>query len=255
MGMRRCTRSASWPRHAVVALAFAAAAWAGSAVADAYAVLSLVGDRMTIVTQGPKTGSHLDQDVYDVLPVTVPALDNVALAAAEAAIRKSDPAAPITHLRASDRTLYTLVDGWLDPDAAALRALVSFVAKAVPAAKDARLLLILPYRTEPQFLTYFGYRGSGSVGGLGFYLGASTVDREAINGFLGVFANLQLVLVDPRSGAIEAHEAVIAGNAYSAARSKGVWDALSAERKIEALQTLTQGEIERRVSAMVASAR
>lgn len=238
----------------LLAVGIAAAAWAGSAFAEGYAVLSLIGDRMTIVSQGPKTGSHLDQDTYDVLPISVSTLDDLAIAAAEAAIRKSRPAASITRLRAADRTLLASGDGWLDADATALRALVAFVAKAAPKT-DSHLLLVLPYRTEPQFLTYSGYRGSGSVAGLGFYLGASNVDREALHGFLGVFANLQVLLVSLPSGAIEAHQPVIAGTAYSAALSKGTWNALSPERKIEVLQTLAQEEIERRVSAMVASAR
>ena len=58
-----------------------------------------------------------------------------------------------------------------------------------------------------------------------------------------------------QTGAIEAHQPVIAGTAYSAALTRGAWNALTAEGKIEAVQTLAQGEIEQRVSAMIGSRR
>jgi hypothetical protein len=242
------------PRAALAGLVLAL--FAGTALAaEDFRILSLVGDRLTIITQGPQVGSHLDQDTYDILPIKVSALDDLALDAADKAVRRARPGATIMQLRATDRSLYEVGDGWQKPDSASIRSLATYVAKAAPVAADSRLLLILPYKTEPQFLTYFGWRGTGAAGGMGFYLGTSNVNRESIPGFLGVFANLQLVLVNLQSGAIEAHQPIIAGTAFSAAMTKGAWNALTAERKIEALQALAQGEIENQVSAMVGSRR
>ena len=239
------------PLHATLA-GVALALCTGPALADTYAVLSLVGDRVTIVAQGPETGSRLDQDTYDILPIKESGLDDLVVVATEDAIRKSRPAATVTKLRGTNRGLHAVGEGWLAPNSDALRSLVAFVAKAVPAAPDAHLVLILPYRTEPQFLTYAGYRGSGSVGGLGFYLGVDAIDREVIGGFLGVFANLQVVLVNLQTGAIEAQQSAIAGSAYSAAESRGQWDALTGERKLAVLQTLTRGELERTLPVVLA---
>ncbi len=233
----------------------ALAACAGNAMAaETYQVLSLVGDHLTIARQGTQVGSHLDPDDYLTIPVAENAFDDLAVVAAEGAIRKARPGAAVTMLRAK-RSIYAIGDGLMKPDSEQAKALVAWVAKAAPPAPDSRLLLILPYRAEPQFLTYRGYRGSGSVAGLGLYIGGATVDREPIPGFLGVFANLQLVLLDPKTGAVLAQQPVIAGSAYSAAMSKGTWDALDGEAKYAALKTLTQGEIERRVPEMVGSAR
>ena len=191
------------PRVALAGLALAL--FAGTALAaEDFRILSLVGDRLTIITQGPQVGSHLDQDTYDILPIKVSALDDLALDAANKAVRRARPGATIMQLRATDRSLYEVGDGWQKPDSTSIRSLVAYVAKASPVAADSRLLLILPYKTEPQFLTYFGWRGTGAAGGLGFYLGTSNVNRESIPGFLGVFANLQLVLVNLRAGAIKA---------------------------------------------------
>ena len=224
----------------------------GTALADAYAVLSLVGDHVTIVAQGPETGSRLDQDAYQILPVKETALDDYVVVAAEDAVRKARPGATVTKLRANDRAMHGVGEGWLAPNSDALKSLVAFVTKAVPAAPDSHLVLILPLRAEPQFLTYAGYRGSGSVGGLGFYLGDAAIDREAIGGFLGVFANLQVVLVNLQTSAIEGQQRVVAGNAFSGANSKGAWDALSAERKFAVLQTLMQGELARAMPGVLA---
>ena len=45
-------------------------AWAAQANADTYAILSLVGDHLTIAGQERQSGSHLDQNRYEV--VTMP---------------------------------------------------------------------------------------------------------------------------------------------------------------------------------------
>jgi hypothetical protein len=241
------------PRAGLAGLALAACA-ATALGAENYSILSLVGDHFTVVHQGAQTGSHLDQDEYEKFPITGVALDDLAVAAAEAAIRRVRPDATVSLLRAS-RSIYPTDDGWLKADSAQARSLVAWVAKAAPPSPDSRLLVILPYRTEPQFLTYSGYRGTGSVAGLGFYFGFGTVDREIFPGFLGVFANLQMALVNLQTGAIEAHQPVIAGSAHSAAQSKGIWETLDRARKVAALTTLAQGEIERRIPAMVDAAR
>ncbi|MEO8675321.1 MAG: hypothetical protein ABI569_07065 [Casimicrobiaceae bacterium] len=246
-------RSSRSLRFGFVGLAFAA--WIGNALAaESYQVLSLVGDHLTIARQGPQTGSHLDQDDYLAVPVAESAFDDIAVVAAEGAIRKARAGAAVTMLRAN-RAIYSVGDALIKADSEQARSLVAWVAKAAPPTPDSRLLLILPYRAEPQFLTYNGYRGSGSVAGLGLYIGDATVDREPIPGFLGVFANLQLVLIDTQTGAILAQQPVVAGTAYSAAMSKGTWDALDGEKKYSALKTLTQGEIERRIPELVGAAR
>jgi len=233
----------------------ALAAWTGTVhAAENYQVLSLVGDHLTVARQGQQIGSHRDQDDYLNVPVVESAFDDIAVVAAEGAIRKARPGAAVTMLRAN-RAIYSVGDALIKPDSEQARSLVAFVAKAAPPTPDSRLLLILPYRAEPQFLTYNGYRGSGSVAGLGLYIGGATVDREPIPGFLGVFANIQMVLINTQTGAILAQQPVVAGTAYSAAMSKGTWDALDGEKKYAALKSLTQGEIERRIPEMVGAGR
>jgi hypothetical protein len=160
-------------------------------------------------------------------------------------------------LRASDPTLYVSKDGWFDIPPEQIHALVAFVAKAVPPAPDTRLLLIAPYLAQPQLRTATDYRGSGSVAGLGFYVSPSFQRGHGIAGFFGVFANFQLLLIDPRNEAVERREVVVAGTAYPAARAPdGVAaNALTPEEKIKALQVLVQSEIDQRLRAMLVTAK
>jgi len=236
-------------RIAFVALA----AWAGAAGAAEYVVLSLVGDRITVVSAQTDVGTHLDPNDYTVLPVTGTLLDDTAIVTVEDGIRGARPGATVTKLRATGRAAYAVGDGWLKSGTPEYDELISVVAKAVPTADS--LLLVAPYRTTPQFLTYEGYRGQGSVAGLGFYLGAANVDRESLPGFLGVFANLQLALVDMKTKSIVAQQPIIAGKAHSSANSRGVWDTLPADQKVEALRALEQDQIRNQLSQVLGAAR
>lgn len=227
---------------------------AGVACGEDLAVLSLVGKRLTIVVEGQQVGTHLDGNVYTSVPLVDATLDDLVVGVAEAAIKSARPDASVTRLRAHDRAARTIGEGWMPANSAELQAIVSLVALELRPAPGTRLLLVLPYRTEPELASYSGYRGTGSAAGLGFYVGWGPVNRSLISGFLGVFANLQLVLVDMGTGGIVAQERAVVGEVHSAATSTAPWDALSAEAKIAALTTLLRREIERGVRAMLGSA-
>jgi hypothetical protein len=108
--------------------------------------------------------------------------------------------------------------------------------------------------------TAWDYRGTGKVAGLGFYVDPWTRLKrsdtmESSRGFLGVFTHFQLVLINLQSNAIEAHERVVVGTTYSAARAEDrtPWNALSPAQKIRALESLMKREIERLLPAMLSS--
>ena len=235
-------------------LLVACAAWTGAATADSYLILSLLGDHLTLVTEAPPQDAVGDGNVYEIVRMTGTALEDFVVHSADAAIQRAAPAAPVTMLRASDPTLYVAKDGWFDITPEQIHSLVAFVGRAIPPAPDARMLLIAPYLAQPQLRAATDYRGSGSVAGLGFYVSPSFQRGQGIAGFFGVFANFQLLLINPRNEAVERREVVVTGSAYSAARAPdGVAaNALTPEEKIKALQMLVQGEIDQRIPAMLA---
>ena len=241
-------------------VSFVFAAWTGEGGAETYMILSLVGDHITIVSQERQTGSHLDQNRHEVVPLTESRLDDFVVRVADATIGKVRPDASVIALRANDPTLYALRDSWLDGDAIEIRELLPLIAKQSLPSPDTHLLIITPHRDQPELKTAWDYRGTGKVSGLGFYLDPLTRLRrsdtmESARGFLGVFTHFQLVLINLQSNVIEAHERVVVGTTFSAARAEDrtPWNALSPAQKIRALESLLKREIERLLPGMLSS--
>lgn len=82
----------------------AAAAWAGECVAESYAILSLVGDRVSVIGEQQQTGSRLDQGQRQILQLPHAGLDDYAARIAYATISKARPTATVDAYRAEDRT-------------------------------------------------------------------------------------------------------------------------------------------------------
>jgi len=245
-------------RKSLLAVLVVAAAWASGAGAEAIAILSLVGDHLTIVSPGKQIGSHLDQNQYQVVPLADTGFDDFAVRVAHDVITKARPEASLAPFRARDPALYALRDAWLDADSVNVRALIALVAENLPKDPDARLLLIAPYKGTLELKSDGAYRGSGKVAGLGFYLDSATRmtrtdTMESGIGFLGVFANFQLLLINLKTNAVEAHERIIAGTTFPAAMApdRTPWNALSAARKSEELDAMMKREIERVLPLML----
>ncbi len=239
-------------------LCVAFTAWTGAAVADTYIILSLVGDHVTVVSESGQTGSRFDQNKYEVMPLSEPVLDDFAARVADATIAKVRRDAGVITLRAGDPALYALRDSWLDTETIEVKALLSQLAKQFPPSPDTHLLLIAPFRAEPELKSDRNYLGTGKVAGLGFYLNGWTRVRrsdtkESARGFLGVFAHFQLVLINLQTGAIEAQEHAVVGTIRAAARAEDrtPWNALSDAEKSKVLQSLMKGEIERLLPGML----
>jgi len=259
---RRCHPRARSPLLLVVGLAIAA--WAGGALAESFLVLAIIGDRLTIVAQEGKVGSHMDRNRYQVLPLADRDFDIYALQLAQDGIRNSRPSATVSLLRANDPKLYALRDSWQDTDATDVRELLSLAGDLAASAPDAHLLLIAPYQTQPEVRTDRSILGSGKVGGLGFYLDGTTrmwhLDSDGTGsgetgiGFLGVFANLQLILINLESRAIEAKQRIVVGTTVAASRApdKTPWNALSAAEKITTLKSLMKTGIDDSVPKLLA---
>lgn len=246
--------SRAW-RRVLAALGVAAAAWAGPAPAESFVVLSLIGDRVTIVSAGGQTGTHLDDNRYDVLRFRDSAFDDWIAGVTAGAIGRTRPQAKVTMLRITDPAIYALGASGRNASAPSMSALVSSVSKSVPEAANSRVVLVVPLRWEPQLLSYRGYLGHGNVAGLGFYIGGLPVERSALPGYLGTFANFQLVLFDARADRIEVSERVVVGRVHSVAQSSdgSSWNSLSPERKVEVLQSLVRDEIDRRMPLLLSA--
>jgi hypothetical protein len=237
-----------------------AASWTLAANAETFAVLSLVGDHLTIIGMGAQLGSHIDQNRQQTITVTGTPFDDFAVRVTDAAIAKARPGASVAALRASDPALYKLAESWLEADTVEIKQLASFLPDSVVQSPDARLILITPYRNELELRTAHDLRGAGKASGLGFYVDAITAIKRADTGerafgYLGLFANFQLFLLNLKTGAVEAHERVVLGTTRSAARAEDrtPWNALSQEQKVRTLESLLKEGIERVLPRMLSS--
>ena len=245
-------------------LCFALIGWTNVATAEQYVILSLVGDRLTVVGAERQVGSNLDRNRQQVVALNDSSLDDFAVRVADAVIRKARPSATINMLRAGDPSLYAMRDTWLDSDSINAQTLVSMVAKLSPPSPTARLLLIAPHRDELDLRTGESHLFTGSkIAGLGFYVDQQTrmrsgneTNMETGRGFLGLFANFQLILINLQTNAVEAYEKIAVGTTRAASRAadKNPWNAISAEQKIQVLQGLMKHEIERALPGMVSAA-
>jgi hypothetical protein len=249
--MKRCgSVAAGRLARTLRVLTLLAAGWVAEASAETFVILFLVGDHLTVVAQRRQTGSHMDVNEYQVVPMTESTFDDFAVRVADATIAKLRPDAGSVTLRA-DAATYKLRDSWLDADMSGVADVISAVKKQIPVIPDVHLLLITPYRDQPALKTRDFELGAGKVSGLGFYIDTATTlyrsdTHESSRGYLGIFANYQLVLIDLQSGAVKGHERVVLGTTRSSARAEDrtPWNALTAAQKIQILESLLKEGIE-----------
>ena len=211
-----------------------------AAQCETYAVVPLVGRQLTLVFADRPTANNLDRNQYQYVPVAEPVFDDAVHATVDRLVRAR---------RATDATLIVRVATDAAPEEAATREHVTKIINAVaPKAVDAgamRLVVVAPYRAAPMLALEQGHVGTGTVGGIGLYSnrfqGGHLADAAAIDrGFLGVFANVRVLVVDARTAAVLAEDVARTGVAYGAAGAKddNPLNALTSQQKVEQLQDL-----------------
>jgi hypothetical protein len=247
--------------HPVVGLALAlwlsfASAQSPDSPQHRIAVVSLIGDRLSIVTWLASTGSNLPSNAQEVVPVRDIVFDRSALLAAKAAILAAEPTATAALLAFSGEEAYA--------DQGAMLVDRRFVAPPWLAAelsreKASHLLLLTRLRSEAHFEIDGGHVGEGRIEGLGFYLDyrKRIFDfplRATGTGFIAPFANFQISLIDLTTMAVLAQQPVTSGYLLSAARDMqggNPWQAMTSPAKIAAIAGLLKERIAQAVPALL----
>jgi hypothetical protein len=207
--------------------------------APVYAVLSLIGDRLDVVASQRQTGSKLDQNTRQSLPINDAVFDNIAINAVGRAIVKLNSRAEVAALNsrspvlfAKHRELFTPTDGVLSiPDA---------IKNAITAQKATHFILITKYNDEAQLKYLNGYDGVGRLEGLGFYL-----DLFNQRPVIAPYAYMKLVLVDMANQRVLNTRLIRASIALSERipSSPQAWDALTSAEKVQIMDQLIRDEI------------
>jgi len=226
-----------------------------------FAVMSLIGDSLTVVTAHPTTGSHLNTNDIQKFDDPSAALDLSALHAAEAAIKKLDPgAAPV--LLATDSPVLRKLQGQLIDNQHLVDA--DGLLGELKNAGVTDFLLITKHRAPAALQAQNVTLGSGSLYGLGFYIDGDEIikrsDTEQVAfGFLAPYAYFEIALIDVATLAVENEVDVTAGTVLSNARNKSdnndpnPWNVLSSEEKAKALDRLVRSSIMDKVPGMISA--
>jgi len=221
-----------------------------------FAVVPLVGRHLMVVTADATTATRVDRNDYRYVGVPDDAFDKVVRAGVELAVRARRPA---------DSTLAVTANWTPGPNGDVPEDLVARTIDAVaPRALEAgatHLVIVAPYRAPPALRVDRGVIGSGHVAGIGLYVNrfqrmrdVGTTDSE--HGYLGLFANLRVAIVDARSRAIIAEETTATGFVYGAvhAADGDPMNALTTAQKIAGLQDLLQQALAATLPGLLAKA-
>ena len=252
-----CTRHIAIWCTTLLTVATAGGAAAQIVEARRYAIMSLVGDRFTVVERGEVTGSRLDRNPQTEIPLKSDIFDRAALGVVADLMRKSDPRANPTSLLIDEPALYAQQLRLFD------NRFVRLPTSIVKASRDGgatHMLLITKRREQAAFKMIDAVVGQGTLSGLGFYvepqMRVGDIDtRQVGTGFLGVYAVYRLTIIDLATEAIVADRPVTFTNVYTNAAhgAKGghPWQALDAKEKITVIADMLMQSLRQELPSLL----
>lgn len=226
----------------------AASAEPAAASLKKVAVISLIGDEMTIDTYRRRVGTGVDVNHQEVIALPTPVFDHAALFAAEDALVRLLPAASIAPLAVpaagSDSDPARVVeDGKVSPT----NPLIATLRQG----GFTHLLTIAKHRAPARLQLAGSTVGSGYLKGLGFYIDnhLPTLIRdtnERGQGFVAPYVYVRLALIDLASLDLRGEQTITASTTRSAASNKtgfDAWGAMTADEKLSVLKWLIEERI------------
>ena len=223
-----------------------------------YAVLSLLSDRLTIVTHDLATGSNIDRNRHVTLPLPGNLLDKNMVLDLDDALRANGAKTAPVLLFTSDPAIFARQAELLDTSGgtAALLDAVRPVLKGVDAT---HLVLATKYRHDARLQVVDGSVGTGTLEGLGFYIDRTYVPRRvgtigATPGFLAAFTYFNLALIDLATGRVVREVPVFASESRlgTEGESGNPWDSMTSRDKVAALARLLRNETPPAVAKLLA---
>lgn len=234
-------------RAAAAALVCAVAGMAGSASAQTQppkiAVVSLIGDAITVDEYVGQTGTMFDPLTHQTFAVSSPLFDQTALLSAQDALKKLYPVAQVATLappRAGSDSdpAKLLATGKVDP----ANPLIAALRKE----GYAQLIVIEKLRAPARMQLRSESVGRGHVKGLGFYVDRKYEIRkidtgDTTTGFIAPYAYIKLSLVDMDKLAVLRDSPIIQDRVeadFNFRAGVSPWDALTPAQKTKMLREL-----------------
>lgn len=225
-----------------------------------YAVLSLVGDKLLIVTREMTTGSRLDKNERTVVELPDNSIDRAVTVAVDDALRRANPGTQPILLHSRRADLYDASFQSMDRRDGVARVYAA-VKPIVDKTQATHLVLVTKHRHRALLRLRDGHVGAGFLEGVGFYVdhgsmarGVDTNDAEA--GFIAPFSYMMISLIDLKSGQIVSQRHVIGSNAAAPApweRNVGnAWQRLNDQEKVARLTEVIRDETARALPLVLA---
>lgn len=246
-------------RHSLLALCAAAFGAGPARAADArrYAVISLLGDQITLVYAAAVTGSNLDRNRHRELPDSTGSLDSAALAATGRAIEQAQGGAQVSLLSVPPSPAHQQGERFVQ---GAEISLPDGLVNALDKAAATHVVLLTKLRAPAHIKLRDSAVGVGQLQGLGYYvdrnIGIRTVEAgNTGDGMLVAYAYVQLTLADARTGQVLRRQVVRATQVHPVAARPEIsdpWDLLDAPQKAELLRRLLEQQLAREIPTLIA---
>ena len=229
-------------------VSLAGSAWAGENLAPpAYAIVSLIGDKVALVGYQPATGTRLNANRETFVSIADGSFDATAL-------RSIQESAPPLAGQPATTLLYRLTSSRLSANPALLfdgdKALLP------PAYADAmkndgatRVLLVTRRRSEAVIQALNQAVGGGRIEGVGYYADTQQAMEDADThyssvGYIAPYVSLQLSLIDLASATVLARQSIYETRIVAASNGEqdhgDPWRLLNDAEKIELLNSLIE---------------
>ena len=231
-------------------------ATANEPVEPVYAVLSLIGDKLSIVVAQSQTGTRVDANRRETLSISEDVFDTMAVSATVAAVRELRPSAELAALNTRSAVLFEKQRTLFEESGNTI-AIPEPIRIALKNQNATHLFLITKRIDEAAAEFSNGTTdGKGRLEGLGFYLDGSiaTVDGatgKAGQGFIAPFAYMNVALIDLATSKVIKKQKITSSWPVSAGVAVtdigNPWAALSSAEKIRLVNELIRREIMRAV--------
>lgn len=241
-------------RQAGLALLGSVALGARAQAARKYAVLSLVGENLTVVSFKPQTGSHMDQAEREVVKMPDTSLDEALVLAIEKELLKAQPGSQPQLIVPGGAPHYADQTKFFDGEDFRPNPALDAAFKQLAAT---HLLIVTRFRSSGGLKGLRVSSGARNLEGLGFYLDAGWRElrggvRTESSGLLAPYAHTRFSLVDLATRKLVRHEVSVASKVVDTPPGfRDPWAAVPMPDKMGALQALLEAEAARLVPGLI----
>lgn len=226
---------------------------AASAQERKYAVLSLVGDKLLIVTRELATGSNLDKNDRTFVELPDNSIDRAVTLAVDDQLRQANPGSQPILLHSRRADLYDASYKSMDRQDGVGR-VYQAVKPIVEKTSATHLVLVTKARGRARVQLRDGMVGNGFLEGVGFYVDYGSLARgidpnEAEAGFIAPFSYMMVSVIDLKTGQIVSQHQAIRSRAATPStaglRERNVghaWHRLDEKEKVARLTEVIREE-------------